>query len=70
MRHSIFKTHGNNILQMRTFMSGRKLKITASWRSAAPPQIADLHDTGSGTTLLGVRRDKAALFQWVKVPPG
>ena len=53
MRHSIFKTHGNNILQMRTFMSGRKLKITASWRSAAPPQIADLHDTGSWTTLLG-----------------
>jgi len=30
----------------------------------------DKHITSNGTTALGVRRGKAALFQWVQVPPG
>jgi len=42
-------------------MSGRKLKITASWRLAAPPQIADLHDTGSWTTGSGADDQKTKI---------
>jgi hypothetical protein len=26
--------------------------------------------SGHGTTFMGVRREKAALFQWVEAPPG
>jgi hypothetical protein len=26
--------------------------------------------SAGGTAAIGVRRDKAALFQWVKAPPG